>query len=249
MSGTEIRYSEAFKQKVVGEVASGRLRSPYEGPVSGVGTFCVGFKYRRVQLIRQNRSVETKLRRVMIIGFELATGCSGLLELCCQSGLPGGQSTKEETPMKRAFAIVCVGAVVLGATLVMAQEHEYVGHEKCKMCHKVQHGSWLETTHAKATEAARESTDREYTSECLTCHATNSTEELAGVQCEACHGPGADYKKMSVMKDREKAVANGLIIPSQETCNACHTGDDHSKSVVYEDMVDNKEAIHEFKNR
>lgn len=30
MSGTEIRYSEAFKQKVVGEVASGRFRSPYE---------------------------------------------------------------------------------------------------------------------------------------------------------------------------------------------------------------------------
>jgi len=69
------------------------------------------------------------------------------------------------------------------------------------------------------------------------------------VQCEACHGAGSDYKKMSIMKDREKAVANGLEIPSQATCNGCHTGDDHSKSVNYDEMVSNKEAIHEFKNR
>jgi len=71
---------------------------------------------------------------------------------------------------------------------------------------------------------------------------------MAGVQCEACHGPGADYKKMSVMKDLEKAKANGLVVANQTTCDGCHTGDEHSKKVVFKDQINNKEAIHEFKN-
>jgi hypothetical protein len=50
------------------------------------------------------------------------------------------------------------------------------------------------------------------------------------------------------MKDVEKSKANGLVIPSQETCGGCHTGDDHSKKVVLAENLNNKEAIHEFKN-
>jgi len=116
------------------------------------------------------------------------------------------------------------------------------------MCHKVQYNSWLETTHAKATEAAKASTDPAFEAKCLGCHATNSDEALAGVQCEACHGAGADFKKMSIMKDREAAIANGLVIPTQETCNTCHQDNGHSKAVVIADNLDNKKAIHEFKN-
>jgi hypothetical protein len=152
--------------------------------------------------------------------------------------------------MKKATIIAALGlaAFMLIAFNAISQDHEFVGDAKCKMCHKQQHASWLETTHAKATESAMASTDRAFEPSCLGCHATNADEALPGVQCEACHGAGADFKKMSIMKDREKAVANGLVIPSQETCNKCHTGDDHSKSVVYADNVNNKAAIHEFKN-
>ncbi len=59
----------------------------------------------------------------------------------------------------------------------------------------------------------------------MACHSTGTTakgERLTGVQCEVCHGPGSDYKKMSIMKDREQAVANGLLIPDEKTCLACH---------------------------
>ena len=121
--------------------------------------------------------------------------------------------------MKRSslWMILGLAAVAMLASGVQAQDHEYVGAEKCKMCHKVQYNSWLETTHAKATDEAKASTDREFSSDCLTCHATNADEALAGVQCEACHGAGNDYKKMSIMKDVEKAKANGLVIPTQET--------------------------------
>jgi Tfp pilus assembly protein PilV len=139
-------------------------------------------------------------------------------------------------------------AVVVVSSSAYAGDHEYVGADKCKMCHKVQYASWEGTKHAKATEVAKASTERAFSADCLKCHATNSSEEMAGVQCEACHGAGADFKKMSIMKDLEAAKANGLVIPTQETCNGCHTGEDHSKKVVLADNLNNKEAIHEFKN-
>jgi hypothetical protein len=152
--------------------------------------------------------------------------------------------------MTKRTVIFSVGlALVLAAgAFVQAQDHTYVGEAKCKMCHKTQHASWAETTHAKALDAAKASTDRTYGPDCLKCHATNASEELPGVQCEACHGPGSDYKKMSVMKNQEQAVANGLVIPSQETCDGCHVGDDHASSVVFKEQLKNKAAIHEFKN-
>ncbi len=144
-----------------------------------------------------------------------------------------------------AFALT---AIVLVSASAQAGDHEYVGAAKCKMCHKVQYSSWEATSHAKATEAAKASTDPAFTSDCLKCHATNASEDLPGVQCEACHGPGADFKKMSVMKDLEAAKANGLVVPTQATCDGCHTGDDHAKKVVLADNLMNKDAIHEFKN-
>jgi nitrate/TMAO reductase-like tetraheme cytochrome c subunit len=149
---------------------------------------------------------------------------------------------------KQALWIAIALAVMAVSFGAQAGDHEYAGADKCKMCHKVQYASWENTKHAKATDAAKASTEREYSADCLKCHATNASEDFPGVQCEACHGPGNDYKKMSIMKDIEAAKANGLIIPTQETCNGCHTGDDHSKSVVLADNLNNKEAIHEFKN-
>jgi hypothetical protein len=144
--------------------------------------------------------------------------------------------------------MACAAAIVLLSFSAQAQDHEYAGADKCKMCHKVEYASWETTTHAKATEAAKASTERKFSADCLKCHATNASEDFAGVQCEACHGPGNDYKKMSIMKDLATAQANGLIIPTQATCDGCHTGADHAKKVVLADNLNNKAAIHEFKN-
>jgi len=143
---------------------------------------------------------------------------------------------------------VVVAAIVL-VNAVQAGDHEYVGADKCKMCHKVEFASWEQTTHAKATDAAKASKDPAYDAAvCTKCHATNNDEAMAGVQCEMCHGPGSDFKKMSIMKDKEAAVANGLIIPTQETCNKCHIDNGHSKVVDITAEMNNKAAIHEFKN-
>lgn len=146
--------------------------------------------------------------------------------------------------MKRMAIVLMAVFVAATAAVLMAADHTYVGADKCKMCHKVEYNSWMETTHAKATEAAKASTDRKFGPDCLKCHATNADEAMAGVQCEACHGPGSEYKKMNIMKDQALAVENGLVIPCQATCDGCHTGDDHAKKVSFAEQKGNVKAIH-----
>lgn len=139
-------------------------------------------------------------------------------------------------------AVLTIVFLALAAVFVGAAP-TYIGAEKCKMCHKIQYESWAATKHAKATENAKASTQWKFDAACLTCHATNKSETMAGVQCEACHGAGSDYKSIQVMKDRAKAVAAGMIIPTQETCNGCHDGKDHHKQVKFDRAV-----VHAHKN-
>jgi DnaJ-class molecular chaperone len=140
--------------------------------------------------------------------------------------------------MKRTILLAgLVLGVASGWAGLSDAEPTYIGAGKCKMCHKLQYDSWLETKHAKATENAKAAKDMTFEAACLGCHATNANETLAGVQCEACHGAGSDYKSIQVMKDRAKAVANGLVIPTQETCNRCHDGKDHHKSVKFDAAI------------
>ena len=64
--------------------------------------------------------------------------------------------------MKRQILwIAVVLAVVAVSSSAYAGDHEFVGADKCKMCHKVQYASWEGTKHAKATEAAKAGTERE----------------------------------------------------------------------------------------
>ncbi len=126
--------------------------------------------------------------------------------------------------------------------------HTYIGVKKCSMCHKSkakgnQFASWEASAHAKAFETLKSEKALEYGKErgievpheadaCLKCHVTGHGEPAElfgdgfvaeqGVQCESCHGPGGDYNKMSIMKDREASIAAGLIIPTEETCVRCH---------------------------
>jgi hypothetical protein len=102
---------------------------------------------------------------------------------------------------------------------------DYIGADKCKMCHKVEHSSWLETGHAKAFDKLEG--DNQSKAECLKCHAVAGRADLPGVQCESCHGPGSEYKSMKVMKDHDAAVAAGLIVPDEALCKSCHEGAPH----------------------
>ncbi len=114
---------------------------------------------------------------------------------------------------------------------------DYVGVKKCRMCHKGEKRGkvfekWAAREHANAFETLKKA-GKEKDPACLKCHVTGfnnggykigdeNASKFEGVQCEACHGPGSTYKKMSVMKDKNKALAAGLFYPKEKDCKVCH---------------------------
>jgi cytochrome c peroxidase len=143
--------------------------------------------------------------------------------------------------------LACLIAVA-GIGHLGADEHAFIGAQKCKMCHNskakgAQFTEWTGTRHSRAyatlsSDQAKEIAARmgiaepQKADECLSCHVTGHSSPAAlltgkysveeGVSCESCHGAGGDYWKMNVMKDRTRSVAAGLIIPDEATCATCH---------------------------
>jgi len=144
---------------------------------------------------------------------------------------------------KRSLALFSL-ALLAGTSAALA-DPAYIGAAKCKMCHKVQFTSWESLTHAKAFERLKP--EEQSKAECLECHATGSSAELPGVQCEACHGAGSDYKSLKVMKERDASLAAGLLIPDQKTCEGCHVGAPHEQP-AFDFESARAGGIHEFKN-
>jgi hypothetical protein len=122
---------------------------------------------------------------------------------------------------------------------------EYVGEKKCKMCHKkIQYTSWLETPHAKAWDLLKP--EEQKNPECAGCHSTGMNKNdslLVNVGCEACHGPGSDYKKKKTMEDAKLASVGGLLPITEATCVRCHNESSPTfKSFNYEEAL--KKGIH-----
>ena len=129
-------------------------------------------------------------------------------------------------------------------------EHQYIGVDRCgnSRCHGSERSGnqfavWEQSDHARAyatlatPEALAIGQERgianpQEAEECLRCHVAaynvpleyrrESFDQSRGVQCESCHGPGADYSPIRIMRNREEAIANGLLIPNEETCRTCH---------------------------
>ncbi len=147
----------------------------------------------------------------------------------------------------RRVVFGCLAVLLCAGSLVFA--HKYIGVKKCSMCHKSdekvnQHSLWVSTKHAKAyetlgTDAGKETAQKagvagnpQEEPKCLKCHVAaygvdsglleEGFKKEDGVQCEACHGAGRDYMAMSVMKDRQKAIEAGLVMPTKEVCVKCH---------------------------
>ncbi len=53
----------------------------------------------------------------------------------------------------------------------------------------------------------------------------SSDPELAGVQCESCHGAGRAYAPDLVMRDEELSRLMGLEKITEATCRPCHRAD------------------------
>ena len=100
-----------------------------------------------------------------------------------------------------------VGILVAALAPSFSHAGDKVGPETCKACHPSAYEAWLATPHARARESLPERSRNE--PRCLSCHAPDAQDGLAGVSCESCHGGGRLYAAPYVMRDEELSRVDG----------------------------------------
>jgi hypothetical protein len=147
--------------------------------------------------------------------------------------------------------ILTIFAVLSTAQDKEKAKPKYVGLSSCKACHSkaeiggTEYLDYEKDPHAKAFETLSSAESKEIAdkmgikdatkdAKCLKCHATAyglTAQHDAkfkydeGVTCEACHGPGEKYRSMPIMKDHQKCLENGLVIPDAKLCITCHNSE------------------------
>ena len=111
-----------------------------------------------------------------------------------------------------------------------AGESPFVGASQCQSCHSAQYQSWQTTDHALAMTDL-EKVGKGFDGHCVGCHVvgfgqpggyldSNLTENLAGVQCENCHGAGREHAQSA----GRIATPNQARAREQKAsiCTQCH---------------------------
>jgi hypothetical protein len=147
--------------------------------------------------------------------------------------------------VRKSFFVVSLALFLIN--VVSAQNFKYIGADKCKLCHNKpatgeQYNKWLKDPHSRALKTLSGQASLDYAkkndianpakeAKCLKCHSTyeKAGADLRGgilpeegVSCESCHGPGSSYKSLLIMRNKQQAMANGLILPDKTVCLTCH---------------------------
>ena len=128
---------------------------------------------------------------------------------------------------------------------------KYVGAKVCGECHKKEYALWTAGPHAKAYD--RLNADQKNDLTCLWCHATDAREnfrsfKMAGVQCEACHGSGAQYSSGSMAENFAETHKSGLKKIDETVCIDCHTRD-RAPSILSFNYTKKLELIKHWKTK
>ncbi|HEY3216857.1 MAG TPA: cytochrome c family protein [Candidatus Eisenbacteria bacterium] len=132
---------------------------------------------------------------------------------------------------------------------------DYVGSNKCRMCHMKQYKAWTETKHAKALVNLKNADPKAAAGvaaalkvelkgnpadnqACVGCHVTGyqltggypaadsvKTAAVMNVTCEACHGPGG--KHYTAAAAEKKKFINRAV--TAKMCTQCHTAETSPK--------------------
>ena len=153
--------------------------------------------------------------------------------------------------MKKLLPLFVIAGLFIGLMSIAGAEEaklKYGGLSTCKACHSSakmggeEYKAFAKSKHADAFKTLSTEKAKEYAKaagvadptkdgKCLKCHTAaygkkdqqgKKYSDEEGVTCEACHGPGEKYKSMPVMKDHEKSIAAGLLVPNEKTCLTCH---------------------------
>lgn len=109
---------------------------------------------------------------------------------------------------------------------------QYAGAQACAECHENIHTTEIETRHAHALETLQ-NVHQDKNPSCLPCHTVGfglptgfvdatTTPQLAGVQCESCHGPAGNH----AASEFDLTVRPRVEIAAT-VCGGCHTGSHH----------------------
>jgi hypothetical protein len=113
----------------------------------------------------------------------------------------------------------------------------YAGEQTCAQCHGNVHSTVMNTAHAQAFQTLVQ-VHQDTNPSCLPCHTvgyglptgfTNAlrTPQLEGVQCENCHGPGANH----AANPGDQTVVPRVELAAQ-VCGGCHSAQLTPASVV-----------------
>ncbi len=116
------------------------------------------------------------------------------------------------------------------------QVSPYAMSESCAKCHKAEYEIWQKSRHSHAF-AALEEKSRTFDAACIGCHSLGfqkaggfvnikATPQLANVQCESCHGPGAEHVA-------KPTAGNYKTPPKNASCLICHDPE-NSPDFVFE---------------
>lgn len=170
----------------------------------------------------------------------------------------------KKSALTSVFMLFIFAFLVMNVNMNAQGKAQFIGSKKCGTCHKTakqgeQLKIWEASAHAKAFETLKTAKADEIAKgkglgkaseakECLSCHVTGHGKDASlfeksfsmedGVQCEACHGAGSEYKDMKIMKDHAKSVAAGMTEYKDEAaiekqCKTCH----NEKSPTFKKFV------------
>lgn len=122
---------------------------------------------------------------------------------------------------------------------------KFIGSAVCAQCHTNVHSDWEKTLHSRAL-ATLEAIGQGSNAACLPCHTIGfgqeggfvdraTTNSLANVGCENCHGPSRDH----VMNVTDATLRPPVNIASS-VCGECHTGEHHP---TYEEWQESRHAM------
>ncbi len=121
----------------------------------------------------------------------------------------------------------------------------FAGAETCAACHVAQQKIWAASRHARALPTLKK-VGKQFDPECLACHVAGLnkggflsmglTPQLAGVQCENCHGPArahalnpkANRPGLDPRRGAGRSARSG-----ESVCRSCHVGS-HSPNFAFE---------------
>lgn len=96
----------------------------------------------------------------------------------------------------------------------------FISSVGCAACHSAHYIQWVNTKHYRSMDAVMLKA-WEFDQSCLACHGSVTEKagdrpKFAAVECEQCHGPGADHAA-------RPAKGYGRISDLKTVCSSCHT--------------------------